>query len=453
METICLQCGNKGYDNAFVFCVRCVAFAVHRYCLDVVPEDFDEFVHWVCDDCEAERQNRKVASRKNFEKDGNVTIENKEHVSEDFPRHLYNPCTKFDLIECQKASNESSFEEFRGLNNEENEKTKQNSQQLEQVEDGHNKTQPNKLLDFIPLKANMKRKRSKVNKSTMKKIYSNSSKKPFVECENIDHHKPFKLASDDQIASEVKEKKISELGMMENPVLSCNISSKSSKKKKKTLLSPETNLEEQNQENDGVEFVNHCVGMKMEGGIICTSIGHKENGGLEVGKEFPKDTNMLECSTCAEPIFTPIWSGTFNLSGKRHDILDGLKGHVSSKACQKVYEEISLFQQDLHLKMLPHSNVWPKRFELSDPSEEDIAVFFFPSKISEPAYDQLVDEMRDKELALKGVVQNAEILIFTSMVLPLLYWRFDEKYYLWGVFRAKQLPSIESQFTYCETRE
>lgn len=150
-------------------------------------------------------------------------------------------------------------------------------------------------------------------------------------------------------------------------------------------------------------------------------------------------------------------SGSFNMFGKRHDILDGLKGHVSSRACQKVYDEISLFQQDLHLKMLPQSEVWPKRFELSDPNEEDIAVFFFPSKIrwlfgrslcswsffpnlhtflsnlvllfssdSEPAYDQLIDEMRDNDLALKGVVQNAEILIFTSMVLPLLYWsKFD----------------------------
>lgn len=436
-ETICLQCGNKGYDNAFIFCVKCVAYAVHRYCLDVIPEDFDEFVHWVCDDCEAEQQARMVATRKKFKKDDVLSIETKEHVYEEFPQHLYNAYTKFDFVECSKAANDF-LEKVIGLNNEENEKIEQNSQQLELGEDRSNKMQQEKLSYFIPLKA--KKKRSKINKSTMKKDNSNSSKKPCMEHENIDVGMPIKLASDDPVPCEVKENKIFELGIMENPMLSRNISSKSSKKKKKTLLSSEANLEGQDLENNGVELENHCVVTRMEGGVICTSNDHKEHGGLEVGKEFPKDMNMLECSTCAEPIIMPIWSGSFNMSGKRHDILDGLKGHVSSKACQKVYKEISLFQSDLHLKVLPQSDVWPKRFELSDPNEEDIALFFFPSEMSESVYDQLIVEMRDKNLALKGVVQNAEILIFTSMVLPLMYRRFNNKHYLWGVFRVKQPP-------------
>ncbi|XP_075485585.1 PHD finger-containing protein 1-like isoform X2 [Primulina tabacum] len=435
METICLQCGNKGYDNAFVFCVKCVSYAVHRYCLDVIPEDFDEFVHWVCDDCEAKQQSQMVSPRKKIEKDDILSIETKEHFYEDLPQHLYYAYTKLDFVECPKAANDV-LEKVIGLNNKENEKIEQNSQQLEQGENRYNKRQQEKLSYFIPLKANMKKKRSKLKKSTMKKDNSNSSKKPCMESEKADVGMPIKLASDDPILCEVKENKISELGIMETPMLSCNISSKSSKTK--TLLSSEANSEGQNGENNVVELENNLVGTRTEGGVICTSNDHKENGGLEVGKEFPKDTNMLECSTCAEPIIMPIWSGSFNMSGKRHDILDGLKGHVSSKACQKVYEEISMFQPDLHLKLLPYSDVWPKRFELSDPNEDDIALFFFPSEISEPAYDQLIDEMMDKDLALKGVVQNAEILIFTSMVLPLMYWRFNKKYYLWGVFRVKQ---------------
>ncbi|KAL8466913.1 hypothetical protein ACS0TY_035839 [Phlomoides rotata] len=31
-ETICLQCGDKGFTNAFVYCVKCLQFAVHRDC-------------------------------------------------------------------------------------------------------------------------------------------------------------------------------------------------------------------------------------------------------------------------------------------------------------------------------------------------------------------------------------------------------------------------------------
>ncbi|KAG9139413.1 hypothetical protein Leryth_017328 [Lithospermum erythrorhizon] len=53
MVTICLQCGDVGYDNAYVYCVKCLKFAVHRYCLPEIPKTFDEFVDWVCDDCEA----------------------------------------------------------------------------------------------------------------------------------------------------------------------------------------------------------------------------------------------------------------------------------------------------------------------------------------------------------------------------------------------------------------
>ncbi|KAG9159841.1 hypothetical protein Leryth_007846 [Lithospermum erythrorhizon] len=56
MVTICLQCGVEGWDNAFVYCMKCLNEAVHRYCLDVIPKTFDEFVPWVCDVCEEESQ-------------------------------------------------------------------------------------------------------------------------------------------------------------------------------------------------------------------------------------------------------------------------------------------------------------------------------------------------------------------------------------------------------------
>lgn len=51
--TTCLQCGDVGFDNAYVYCNKCLKFAVHRYCLPEIPKTYDEFVHWVCDDCGA----------------------------------------------------------------------------------------------------------------------------------------------------------------------------------------------------------------------------------------------------------------------------------------------------------------------------------------------------------------------------------------------------------------
>ncbi|XP_012853350.1 PREDICTED: uncharacterized protein LOC105972918 [Erythranthe guttata] len=62
-ETICLQCGDRGFDNAFVYCVKCLEVAVHRYCLDVIPKTTDEFVRWVCEDCDVEFQNPPVVGK------------------------------------------------------------------------------------------------------------------------------------------------------------------------------------------------------------------------------------------------------------------------------------------------------------------------------------------------------------------------------------------------------
>ncbi|KAL3845436.1 hypothetical protein ACJIZ3_002839 [Penstemon smallii] len=55
MDTISVQCGDKGYPAALVYCVKCLAYPVHRYCLHV-PKKSNEYVRWVCDDCEIKEQ-------------------------------------------------------------------------------------------------------------------------------------------------------------------------------------------------------------------------------------------------------------------------------------------------------------------------------------------------------------------------------------------------------------
>lgn len=41
---------------------------------------------------------------------------------------------------------------------------------------------------------------------------------------------------------------------------------------------------------------------------------------------------------------------------------------------------------------------------------------------SKQVFEQLVEEMIREELAFRALVQNAELLIFTSTELPLRYW-------------------------------
>ncbi|KAK2457983.1 RING/FYVE/PHD zinc finger superfamily protein [Trifolium repens] len=51
MEAVCLKCGDVGFIEAIVFCNKCQACALHRYCLDG-PVIFTDDVIWFCEDCE-----------------------------------------------------------------------------------------------------------------------------------------------------------------------------------------------------------------------------------------------------------------------------------------------------------------------------------------------------------------------------------------------------------------
>ncbi|XP_027148030.1 uncharacterized protein LOC113748697 [Coffea eugenioides] len=149
----------------------------------------------------------------------------------------------------------------------------------------------------------------------------------------------------------------------------------------------------------------------------------------------------------AVPRIEPIWRGNFVILNKDYqEFDDGLVAHLSSKACEKVYEEAILLPSALELEMLAKMDCWPKSFQKSQPSDDNIALYFFPlDKRSEGLFDCLVEEMMDQELAMKAIVKNAELLIFASNELPLSYWRFQGKYYLWGVFRGQQAPASKAE--------
>ncbi|CAI8604376.1 unnamed protein product [Vicia faba] len=59
MESVCLKCGDVGFIEAIVFCNKCEACALHRYCLDG-PVIFTDEVLWFCEDCEPEQISQKT---------------------------------------------------------------------------------------------------------------------------------------------------------------------------------------------------------------------------------------------------------------------------------------------------------------------------------------------------------------------------------------------------------
>ncbi|KAL1343412.1 hypothetical protein HN51_029797 [Arachis hypogaea] len=141
----------------------------------------------------------------------------------------------------------------------------------------------------------------------------------------------------------------------------------------------------------------------------------------------------------AQPIAKPIWRGSLNFRNEAGGVVTELLAHMSSLACSKVEEETQLLPKVLHADLLPRSVVWPKSFKYEGPTDMSIALYFFPqSQRDEKAFDKLVDDIIQLELAIRVAAKNADLTIFPSTALPVQHRRMQAKYYLWGVFRGKQ---------------
>lgn len=156
--------------------------------------------------------------------------------------------------------------------------------------------------------------------------------------------------------------------------------------------------------------------------------------------------------------------GTLEFWNKSFASVCVLVAHMSSLACSKVYEEAKLIPELLPVELLRRCEVWPKGFEKLAPTDQSIALYFFPEgerwwiyastfisvslsclsllllfmKMyiyiyiccrSQKAFDLLVNAMMCKDLALKAVLKNAELLVFTSSMLPMRYW---SKFHIWS---------------------
>lgn len=58
--------------------------------------------------------------------------------------------------------------------------------------------------------------------------------------------------------------------------------------------------------------------------------------------------------------------------------VNGLEAYLSSLACSKVQEEALLFPEVLRADLLPRSMVWPNSFKYEGPTDQSIALYFFP---------------------------------------------------------------------------
>lgn len=388
------------------------------YCLEKVT--FDEFVYWVCDDCEI-----KELHKLNIKISDAITVENGDcassrqckgspEVNIDVPQTIFKRCegglpqldqppAGIDMVEhCQIMGNTSGV----NMNEKKSCRTSLRDEKYEprlvhsSSEQSHesqtsimcNERTQSANVSPLPAKRSKKEVTAPVDKLVRENFQACHLKKP---CEG-----------DVQPSAQGNSS-----GMIE---------------KTESLSSSGNHHEKESMPGEDLRSTPQTVTV-FNGVPSQFSKGEQPDEPKHAGQER------------AMPLVDFIWRGSFNIRNEEYETFDGLLAHLSVKACQKVYEEASLFPALLQLEMLPKSDVWPKSFTISEPTDDNIALYFFPSDTRcEKEFDQLVEQMIGEELALRAIVTNAELLVFTSTELPLLYWRFQGKYYLWGVFKAKR---------------
>ncbi|XP_044950311.1 uncharacterized protein LOC123399987 isoform X2 [Hordeum vulgare subsp. vulgare] len=192
--------------------------------------------------------------------------------------------------------------------------------------------------------------------------------------------------------------------------------------------------------------------------VDCPELKYKEHQAASAmgGRFVDSGSTMLNDPTDKSPSFSPsddritssvpelayIWQGCFALwkTGRPPKFCKGLQGHLSCSASQKVLEIAKKFPSEIRLEQLPRRNICPPPFDGDGLSYGSIDLFFFATDIQsyERHYSKLVERMLTGDLALRGNIETAELLIFPSNILPKSFRRWNMSYYLWGVFRVRR---------------
>jgi len=125
---------------------------------------------------------------------------------------------------------------------------------------------------------------------------------------------------------------------------------------------------------------------------------------------FVVDCLNKECYCCSKPIDEPVWrydnfvlhfgvsvyfstwlllimfiyydyyinSGLLKIGNKEYI---PLAGHLSTKSCEKVHNLSKSLPCMVEVTKTPRSNVWPKRWDGSRSSNDNIGLYFFPIKM------------------------------------------------------------------------
>ncbi|KAJ9557547.1 hypothetical protein OSB04_012161 [Centaurea solstitialis] len=455
---VCQTCGDKGYTNAFVYCVKCLGYVIHRYtpflpifldlygslsyrptfiflllllryCLHVVT--YDEFVPWYCEDCNPTVSYQFALPRLESSGSQKEHPTSSENVKTKKRKTVPSVAGK-DVVSCQEEAIEPDHECVSPAScplKEASEKSDSGCNQItpcvvsrfKKGDCQNQASEPAHLDDCSSPKESAKRNGDATSLAV--KTEKEHSAEPSV-CDSICTN----LTSKDKegMIRSVEEQR-------------CEIQQSQTDHDKLVSDSSSVELTDKTRDYDGqTGTANQMQHVQQE-----TSAS---KAGADAYTSAPDENNLQYVHFLpAKPVLDPVWRGSFRITETDYDLFEGFVGHLSTKACYKVCNEATMLPSLLTLEMQPKTALWPKSFVDSQPTDEHIALYFFPGDAkNERAFERLVINMIDEELAMRATAKNAELLIFPSTLLPQSHWRFQGNHYLWGVFRAKLQASSSS---------
>ncbi|XP_057446837.1 uncharacterized protein LOC130738716 isoform X2 [Lotus japonicus] len=149
---------------------------------------------------------------------------------------------------------------------------------------------------------------------------------------------------------------------------------------------------------------------------------------------------------CVVPNTDHSWLGKFlihNSEGIPRNC-DGILAHLSNCASLGVVEVVDRLPGIILLEELPRLRIWPPQFMGSRVTGENIALYFFAKDVDsyDTYYRGLMNNMINNDLALKGNLDGVELLIFPSNVLPERSQLWNQKMFLWGVFKVQKVNNL-----------
>ncbi|KAF8663603.1 hypothetical protein HU200_055325 [Digitaria exilis] len=143
---------------------------------------------------------------------------------------------------------------------------------------------------------------------------------------------------------------------------------------------------------------------------------------------------------CSKPIDECVWSGLLRIGDKEYI---ALSGHLSTKSCEKVHNLSKSLSRVIEVTKQPRSKVWPKEWDRSSPTSDNIGLYLLPHKMRpDKHHEELLKEVMENDLALRAIVGDIEMLMFPSSLLPKRYQTFQMKHYLWGVFEPREVEAL-----------